>query len=216
VAGPVLVELMGPPGAGKSSVLRALEAADASVAPMPILRHPPYRLVLARHLAATALGVARRRATNGVWDRNILVMTAYLRALPEVFAGSRRPPHEVIVLDQGPLYTLTREPLLQPRLRDLADAELRRWAGLLDVVVWLDAPDAVLAERIDERGWEHRYKGAGPEAVAAGLAGDRAVYESILARLAPIAHGPPVLRFDTSRQTPEAVATAVLAAGRAR
>jgi thymidylate kinase len=202
-----LVELMGPPGAGKSTLYAAL--LREGVAKMPLLRYGRHRPVLARHLAGASATLLRRRALDRQWSFELLVMMAYVRALPVVLSGPRRPAGDVLVFDQGPLYTLAREPLRDARLRDWWESSLALWRSLLDVVVWLDAPDDVLVERIHGRAIEHRYKGAERDAALAGLAADREVYTGLLDR-------PQILRVDTSRQATDEIAAAVLAAARAR
>ncbi len=205
-----LVELVGPPGAGKSTVLEALRRHE-DVALMPILRRT-HRAALAAGLVWALGAVGRRGALSRRWSFELLVMTAYLRALVPVLEGPRRPRGHTLVFDQGPLYTLSQPLLRDQRLSAFRRAELDRWRARLDVVVWLDAPDATLAERIDTRAKAHRYKGAAEAEVIAGLAADRAVYAEVLDRLEAGNGGPSVLRFDTSRQSAGEIATAVLAA----
>jgi hypothetical protein len=114
------------------------------------------------------------------------------------------------VFDQGPLYLLSEAQLLEERLRDWRRENLDTWAEILDAVVWLDAPDAVLVDRIDGRGKWHRVKGQ-PAEIAIDVLGEaRAVYEGIISRLEGHDNGPTVLRFDTSRIAPEDVADVVI------
>ena len=195
---PALVEFVGLPGSGKSTAFETLLARDASLQPMPILRHGPHRGTLLRELARTLGTFVRCRALR--FDREMLVMGAYLDALPVALADVRG----TVVFDQGPIYTLCRPFLRQPRLRRWRDAKAERWRGLLDVVVWLDAPDEVLLERIDGRDKEHRLKGSERAAAQAELVRERAVHLQALERF------PNVLRFDTSEASPDAVADAVL------
>ena len=208
-----LLELAGLPGAGKSTIYELLLARDPRIVPMPILRRPPYRAVLARELAAALGTLARTGALNRRWDRELVVMMAYLRALPRVFDGPHRPDADLLVFDQGPLYTLCRPVLRDLRLADWWDETAATWRGRLDAIAWLDAPDDVLAERIDTREKAHRLKHGGI-AVTDTLRRDRAVYMTALRRLTDGPGAPQVLRVDTSETAPEAAVDTLLAAVR--
>jgi energy-coupling factor transporter ATP-binding protein EcfA2 len=211
---PKLVELVGPPGAGKSTIFGALRAADPTVTGRPIITRGKPAPWLYAHTALLVGDLARRRALTRRWNPNSLAMGAELRALPRVLA--RLPDDALVIFDQGPLYTLTRPGLRADRLRDWWDARLAEWSRTMDAFVWLDAPDAVLVERIDTRAKTHRLKNAEMEAASAWLANDRAMFGDLLGHLERMPGGPAVLRFDTSQVSPEAVAREVLAAVRAR
>lgn len=216
MAPPVLVELMGLPGAGKSTLLHGLLAADQRIVRMPILRRRPYTPVLVRHLLATLGTLGRSRALGRQWSRELITLMAYVRALPAVLDERDEFAGATLVFDQGPVYTLMRAPLLDPRLATWHERWFAYWRERLDVVVWLDAPEDVLAERIEARQSHHRLKGVGRAAALAGLRDDRAVYVPTLNRLDGGAGGPRVLRFDSSARAPEAIVSAVLAATHAR
>ena len=80
-------------------------------------------------------------------------------------SSAARAAAALAVFDHGPLFRIARLRAFGPRLvesaafRRWSEAAVRRWARLLDAVVWLDAPDALLAERIDARDERHRMKG---------------------------------------------------------
>lgn len=206
----VLVELMGLPGAGKSTVYAGLLRERPAIVTIPILSRRPYAATLARHLLGAAGTLVRRRALSREWSPRLVIMMAYVRALPPALAGRHAPSGAVLLFDQGPIYTLMRGPLRHERLASWWAESLESWRGLLDVVVWLDAPSGVLAGRIDSRDEPHRLKGVGHSAALAGLARDREVYERVLSQLEAGPGGPVVLRFDTSRMTGEEVVAAVL------
>jgi thymidylate kinase len=213
VPGPKLVELVGPPGAGKSTIFEALRA-DPAVTGRPIISRGRPAPWLYAHTALLIAGLTRRRALTPRWTTNSLAMAAELRALPRVLA--RLPDDAVVIFDQGPLFTLTRPGLRDDRLHDWWDARFGEWSRTMDAFVWLDAPDAVLVERIRGRAKTHRIKDAEMEAASAWLANDRAMFGDLLGRLERMPGGPAVLRFDTSQVSPETVARDVLAATRAR
>jgi hypothetical protein len=159
------------------------------------------------HLARVLATLARRRALGRQWNWERLRMMAYVQALPHALSRRDGP---IVVFDQGPIYFLTRPILLDERLSGWWQRTFDRWSGLLDVVVWLEAPDAVLLERIDARDKEHRLKGRRDHAALAVLAQSRRAHEDALARLDGRSPAPTILRFDTSRRSADQVVDEVL------
>jgi hypothetical protein len=211
-AKPRLVELAGPAGAGKSTIFEALVASDATIEARPSLRRAENAGVLAAEVVSALGTLVRQRVDlRGTTPEQVRMM-AYVQALPKILARARSGEGRTIAFDQGPLYYLTRRNLTNERLAGWRTRVVRTWAPLLDVVVWLDAPDAILVERINSREKWHRVKG-GPERVALEvLTESRAAYERALRELAGEPHGPAILRFDTSRDSAERIAADVLAA----
>src|SRR5262249_8826408 len=136
----------------------------------------------------------------------------YLEALWRLVERSARTAGDgsILVLDQGPLYLLSKPDLLDQHLAPWREEMLEKFSSLLDAVVWLDAPDDVLVERIAGRSQRHRLKGA-PLATALGsLATARTVLEEALSRVGESDESPAILRFDTSRVSAGAIAETVL------
>jgi shikimate kinase len=212
-AKPRLVELAGPAGAGKSTVFRALVARDATIEGRPSLRKREYAGVLASEMLGVARTLLRDRAYLPRVTPQQIHMMAYLQALPRVLDRAGSAASRTLALDQGPIYLLTRRSLTSERLAAWRRRVVQTWAPLLDVVVWLDAPDEVLVERINSREKRHRLQGS-PEATALeALAESRAVYERASHELEQTGLTRPiVLRFDTSVRSAEEIADEVLAA----
>lgn len=205
---PVLVELYGLPGSGKSTVYEALLVADPRMLRKPVLSTPRYAHVLALHLAWVLGTLVRRRALRSrTWDQ--IVMMAYLQALPRALRSASFRDR-VVVFDQGPLYSLSRPALGDERLTDWRRRMFGLWVKHLDLAVVLDAPDWVLGERIGLRPKPHRFQGLSREASQAALATSRRVFEEMLASLETSRAGLTVLRFDTDALSPDAVVDAVL------
>ena len=204
----MLVELAGLPGAGKSTVFDLLLARDERLSPMPILRHGPHRGRLGRELVRTAAMLARRRALDRTWSFEVLVMAAYLDALPAALAGRE----DTVVFDQGPIYTLCRPQLRHPRLARWRDEQLARWAARLDVVVVLEAPDTVLVERMNARDKAHRLKGLAADEAVAGLRRDRDVLDQAITRAGAVRDAPRIVRIDTAATPADDAATRIVEA----
>lgn len=204
-----VLELVGPAGAGKSTVFEALRARDGSVEGQPLLRMRRYVAALAGGTVSSLATLARSRALSRRVTIEQVRMMAYLDALPGVLAQRERTRGPV-VLDQGPVFFLTRPILMDARLEGWRERTLAGWRPVLDAVVWLDAPDHVLVERINARAKPHALKGEPATAAIDVLTRARADYEALLARLETDEGGPLVLRFDTSQGSADEVAERVL------
>ncbi len=207
----VLVELAGPAGAGKTTLVQALQA-DLSAA---TLVGAPTSRELAAGLAVLSphLVLARLTARGRWWTREELRSLAYLAA----WRHSVRAPAgaAVRVLDHGPVFRLASLTAFgPPMVRTAAFARMRTrlardWGGLLDVVVWLDAPDAVLLRRIADRTQQHRIRGAGHADAVDFLARYRAAYRSVIDQVT--AGGAMLLELHSASASPDRLAALVRA-----
>ena len=82
------------------------------------------------------------------------------------------------------------------------------WAGELGAIVWLDAPDEVLWDRINGRDQWHGTKGERADVGRRFIALYRGLFEDVLHRI-EILGGPQIVRFDTSRMSGERLAAEV-------
>ena len=88
---------------------------------------------------------------------------------------------------------------------------LKQWASALDMVIWLDAPDAILVERIRARSKWHLVKEKPEQVANKFLARFRTSYDQIIARLTANC-GPRVLRFNTKQESLDQIVDKALAA----
>ncbi|HWO71843.1 MAG TPA: hypothetical protein VNP94_14005 [Actinomycetota bacterium] len=128
----------------------------------------------------------------------------------------RAEPGTVTLLDQGPLYAVVRlraEAALHgdPRFERWCDRVLDVWADELAAVVWLDADDGVLLDRIHRRRGSHEAKGLPVADVGRFVQRYRALFEAVFEAISSRG-GPQVLRFDTGGPPATEVAAAVRAA----
>lgn len=199
-ARPLVAEIIGPPGAGKSTLLVALREQHPGVRSVFQMRSMGYLPALLGSAARQLPRLARQRSW---WQaRQLVRLGAMQRAFSRPAAGV------ATIVDQGPVYTLAR---MHGASLAADDSLYRQWASALDLVIWLDAPDAVLIERIDGRPKPHAVKGRPERESAAYLAGLRASFAYVVARL-QAQGGPRVLRFDTSQAGLGQIAAQVLGA----
>jgi hypothetical protein len=92
-------------------------------------------------------------------------MMLHLNGWNRILARPHVSSCSVIVFDHGPFYMLTALREFGPDFAQESGfhrwwgRRLTEWASRLDMVVWLDAPNSVLADRIDDRDHKHIIKG---------------------------------------------------------
>jgi broad-specificity NMP kinase len=205
---PLVVELIGPAGSGKTTLARALCRGPEFTAgiELPRIAHVPHVL---QH-SLLLLPVYLRFGGDGGWLtwKEMRSMT-YLRAWPRQLIRPPGAERAITVLDHGPVFRLARLRAFGPRITHSPSFDrwwqrsLRLWSGLLDAVIALDAPDAVLVDRIRAREQRHRRKAQGRSETERFLEHYRSTYQEILQGLEG---GPRLLRVDTSRQSADEIA----------
>ena len=213
---PYLVEIVGIAGAGKSTLVRLLCADGERFRRAEFIhaRNPAHLAEIARSLPRLLPILARnvmpgRRLT---WrEVKLLVYASSWHRLLDRKATYR---DTVTLLDQGPIYALVRLSANGAQVTRSAsfarwrDQVLDAWSARLGAVVWLDAEDRILLDRIDGRARTHGTKDQ-PEVVGrAFLARYRELFAELLDRLERRG-GPPILRFDTGGTGSEQLAADV-------
>lgn len=211
---PPVVEIVGPAGAGKTALLRTLRRDPRIRAGLRIerLRHFFEMLAHAAALAPAAVGLLGDER-GPLWPG--LLHFVRLRTLPQAIARAAAEGPGLILLDEGPVFSLGRLSVFQhanqggDRLARHWHAELNRWSKLLDGVIWIDAADSVLAERIRTRRKEHRIKSGTDTEVTTFLNRYRVAYREILGVLAASGRVR-VVQIDTATVTTEQLAVRVM------
>lgn len=210
-----MIELIGPAGAGKTSVLRALVQRSSGVQPeIGISKLGQLRFVVGNSVPLLPLFLREYR--DGRWfSRRESRSMAYLKAWQRML--KRRDPDDgrVVVFDHGPLYRLALLRDFGPdvrqsrRYRRWWEASFEEWVRTLGPLVFLDAATEVLLARIRDRDSWHVIKETSDAEAAAYLDAHRAALERIIGE-ATATRQLDVLRFDTAREPAEEIAEVVL------
>ncbi|HYP32637.1 MAG TPA: nucleoside/nucleotide kinase family protein [Burkholderiaceae bacterium] len=165
--GRALLGLVGPPGAGKSTLAAALQAEFADVAQaVPMDGY---------HLANVELERLGRRGRKGAPDTfdgaGYVALLRRLRAQAGdeiVYAPEFRREIEEPIANAIPVFPGTRLVVTEGNYLLLEDGPWAQVAGLLDEVWYVDVPDALRVDRLTRR---HVQFGRSADAAAAWVAG---------------------------------------------
>jgi hypothetical protein len=212
----MVIELVGPAAAGKTSLLAALGGSRAGLrAGLRVPRH--HHVLTAIGLAPTLL--ALHLPCDGLHWKTMKRIT-YLGTLHRLVREPAWLGAGTVILDEGAVYMLARLQVYgADRIRSRAYPRwwleaIQGWARTLDLIVWLDAPDPVLRHRLRERRQTHPAKHLSDEAVSSFLACYRDAYWRVISTLTAL-EGPRVLTIRTDEASVEDVVGRVVAEMRA-
>jgi len=213
-----IVEIVGPAGAGKTALCRALSRHSKSIYPgnFPDVRSisaAPFFISNGLQIS-TALFSLPQHNTRKL-SRREFAWLSILYGWPDLLQKELKN-NQTVVLDQGPVYLLTEtcefgpEYLRAQKAENLRNELYSRWANTLDMIVWLDAADIDLLNRIRRRDKNHIVKNESAETTYAFLARFRQAYDRTISNLTAGRHDLKILCFDTSKKSSEEIAQQLL------
>ena len=212
-----VVEIMGLAGTGKTTLANFLSQANQKIrvgVNLPKISYIPFYLDTAYLLLPAYL----TRNWNGRrFSRGEIRAMVYLMAWLKGFERRKSDTGKINILDHGPIYRLAilrefgPETITSPRLSKWWCRMLNLWATTLDMVIWLDAPDAVLLERIRTRNRWHAIKDLPEHAGYGYLMRFRTAFERTISML-PTKVRPTIFRLDTDQETVSRSANRILTA----
>jgi len=215
---PRIVEVIGPAGAGKTTLCNILSRYSESVylSNFPDVRKisaAPFFIWNGLQISPALLNLSQHNYRK--LSRREFAWLTILRGWPEILQKESSNDH-VIVLDQGPVYLLTEiREFGAEILREQVAEELWRnlyfyWADTLNMIVWLDTADTELLKRIRNRDKEHLVKNEKDETILAFLARYREAYERTISKLMINHIDLKILRFDTGQMSSQDIANQLL------
>lgn len=215
---PLIVELIGPAGAGKSTLARALSRRSDKIliGVPPLVRRVgniPFFVKNALLLVPTLLRLAQDGMTL---TGSELAEMMRLKGWHQSLRRQASDKNAIILLDHGPIFMLAQlcgfgpEGLRSQKARGWWDRMFKQWAAAIDMVIWLDAPDAILMERINSRNQTHMVKGKPEQDTYMFLTDWRTLYQETMTRL--LANGDmTLLCYCTGQESPDRIADQILA-----
>lgn len=181
----VVVELIGVAGAGKSSIASALVGLDERIRARPRVHNGTYAATVPTLLPTfLSLHWPPRRVLTKEMKRILRV-----HALHRLVRTASGPGGDLILFDEGPIYMLARilvfggAAVQSPAFTRWWHGAIALWARTLSAVVWVDAPDDVLAARLNTRVQPHRLRGASEPVMRAFFASYRDAFRRVLTDL---------------------------------
>ncbi|HEV8357974.1 MAG TPA: hypothetical protein VGQ17_14575 [Gemmatimonadales bacterium] len=193
-ARPWLVELVGPAGAGKSTISDAIPLADPTARDLSLWGLPRRFLLLSALALLPTLRAAALSRHRLTWEEiaNMIRLGALLRTVRDAM----RRGYKLILIDEGPIFALSWFEVNGTRNGERwwarwRDRVVSEWGALLDGIVRVDASDPVLARRIRTRPKPHPVKFLAERGVLQFEASfrqafDRVVPDFVAARALPI------------------------------
>lgn len=200
------IEIAGPAGSGKSTLTHLLADDKLRILDMDVpstdkIEYTPFFLksflyLLPGYLTLPKQGDRKLTRRELAW---LMVLSGWSDTLLKSSNGTTR----ALVIDQGPIFLLTSlynfgpswlradssDPFWQPILA--------KWARTLDMIVFLDASNECLYQRIINRSKKHIMKNETPNVVNDFLDQWRSGYEVILQRISRQSPCPRVFRIDS-------------------
>lgn len=209
----MVVEFVGLAGAGKTTLIQALSKRDeqfqVGVNPGKLRFLPFYVQTISAFLPNYLRCYRHTRWFNWEELRSMVYLRVWHRML------KKHPPQCVTLLDHGPVFRLASLRGFGPEMTRSHFFEswwsdrLNEWSSTLNKVIWLDAPDGVLTERIDARNRSHKIKNKTNREAYEFLARYRSCYNEIIEKLLA-KQNIRLLRYDTNCETIEQIVDQLL------
>jgi AAA domain len=213
VTRPVVVELAGPAGSGKSTVWMLLSARPG-IGHASCWNLPRPLLVVSALRTLPVMAAVVRRSRAFPWEH--LKQLIRLDALARYLRRLRSADDDVILMDEGAVLAMSWLRVLGPecfrdgQMDDWWRSTFDAWAPVLDGVVVLDAPDRMLVQRMRARAKRHPYQHRPEAEINAFSAAYREAIDWVIASLTARADTR-VIALETNGAGPVHVAERVLA-----
>lgn len=211
----MIVELVGPPGVGKTTLAQSLihrnHQVQAEFFPyFRRIRWAPFFAINLLLLSPTLFRLHLAQGGHCLPSRDVALM-AILKGWHRVLERQSSSNGTIVILEEGAICLLAK---LHFFGSDLINSEnalnwwksmYRQWAETLDMVVRLEAPAPILVERVRSRNCVHEIDGLTDHEAVAWFRGIRAAQNLVISHLIAENRRIEVLHFDTISKTPDQI-----------
>ncbi len=216
---PRVVEIIGPAGAGKTTIFNALSNYPERIrlANFPNVKRiadAPFFIQYGLQLVPILFRLYWHAGRK--LSRREFAWMSILKGWSFVLDREVKKSSQVVVLDQGPVYLLAEMMEFGTKYQKSEYAEkfwqkiFNQWADTLNLIVWLDAEDNMLMKRIQTREKGHMVKLEPAPKVFDFLQRYRRAYDYVISMMEINPSGPRILRFDTGIQRSEEIINCLL------
>ena len=210
----MIVEIIGPAGAGKSTLSKALSENIDDIKPVfpPSFRKTqdiPFFIGNGLKLLSTLSWNSFQKGSKFPSQVEFLSIVIVLNGWHQVIYRKALKDDKIFILDQGPVYMLMiltllcAERMKPNKMEKWWDHSIRNWAETLDLVIWLDTSLPMLLERIRGREKRHGAKEIADIDAYQYLKSCRQAYESVTSRMELYSDSFKVLRLDSGKNSLE-------------
>ena len=209
-----VAEIIGPAGAGKTTLTQLLRNRNNLRVGLSVWKLPLWLLSVSALSSLPDLITFCRRREHLSWDDLKLVIQH--NALLRLISREGAKGYRALLMDEGNVFALAKlrafgSDVMEQNEGGSMQNLVNKVVPTLDAVIWLDAPDRVLAQRIRERNKEHRMKDKSDAEIKEHLSLYRNSFEGVVNDLRKRnGSSLQVFRFSTDQQPLEQIAESVL------
>jgi shikimate kinase len=166
---PRIIEMVGIGGAGKSTLLKALAKRNGKIQTLPVPSKIQYLPVIAK-IAFVWLPLYLGKYRHSRWfTLEEIRIIGYLETWLSYIRSQALAKDLVVVLDPGSVYWLSALQEFGPeltkdrRFQRWWENKLNEWSSALDMIIWLEAPNEMLLQRVLSRNEWHEAKYQSPQ-----------------------------------------------------